>query len=236
MRKNVSVVLSGFINSIGTKKVLLGYNAQTYRNFEIVLFLSTSDVESQSVIASLKKDLFYDIKLILIDETKLNVVKQLNDFLLLSDTDYVVFANANAIPRYDFVEQHFKYREQGYMLNGDVQILNKGFVDAIQMKDIYSGECFELNWVLKNKASLSLLDHVCFRVGLLPSVFNLVFKSKKGFNLDNSSIWKQDLLNAIQATFIQHEKADFEDVKECISKIELKTKQIKFSTLLIQSA
>ena len=61
MQKNISVIISTYNSVEWLKKVIWGYNTQTYRNFEMVIADDGSRQDTFDLIDELKKEVFYPI-------------------------------------------------------------------------------------------------------------------------------------------------------------------------------
>ena len=80
MQKNISVVISTYNSPEWLKKVIWGYNTQTYRNFEMVTADDGSRQETSDLIEELKKEWVALKKLINIyRETKNKISKIIPD-------------------------------------------------------------------------------------------------------------------------------------------------------------
>ncbi len=170
MQNDISVVLTGNCPPEVLKKVLWGYNTQSYRNFELIL---VGDIK---VPDEVKAELFFPV----ITVSNHNNGTVLDRVMPACGTGYITLADATAIPRHDFVEQHIKYREEGYYLTGSaIDIPAKQF-DGISRDDIYSGKCFSRPGNA-NKA------------GLIGSIMNRLVPPDSDWNNVNASGWKEDL-------------------------------------------
>ena len=183
MQKNVTVVLTQGTDNRPFLSTLQGYAAQNYRNFEVVVVAN----EKLSIPSS---DWFFKISICKGSE----LIRHLHH----SITDYVIFADTYAIPRYDFIEEHIKNREEGYYLTGSRFFVQSSIWDQLKLGDIESGACFEKHYLqhygtvaglivfrpLEPGSSSGILDH------LLPCL---------AFNFSNSSLWKSDFLELAEA-------------------------------------
>lgn len=225
MQKNISVILSTKINTERLKKVLLGYNTQTYRNFEVIITFEDNN-EENSWISTFKEEVFYKIKEVYSNPDSPLLI---DDLLNKIETNYIIFANSNSIPRFDFVEQHVKNKEEGFFLSGANNTISKDVFDEINQKDIYSGDCFELSWLKANGNRNNFLDRLRFSKGLLGAFLNFVLKENIKFNSANASIWKKDLIYKKQ----YFDDDFFQDIIHTLQKNNIKGKQIKYTTVLI---
>jgi len=66
MQKNISVIISTYNSVEWLKKVIWGYNTQTYRNFEMVIADDGSRQETFDLIEKLKKEEDYQPILLII--------------------------------------------------------------------------------------------------------------------------------------------------------------------------
>jgi len=226
MQKNISVILSPNKKTERLKKVLLGYNTQTYRNFELIITFDQADSEINSWLPDLKEDVFYTIKEIYsnVDENL-----QIENLLENIETDYIIFANSNSIPRFDFIEQHVKKREEGFYLVGSKSTISKEVFNKINKQDIYSGDCFELHWLKDNGNRNNFQDRLRYSKGLFGSILNFVFSDNLKFNSENASLWKKDMI--YEKKYFNDDF--FQDIMQALQKNNIKGKQIKYTTVLI---
>ena len=172
MQKNVSVILSSPISSQSLKKVLLGYNAQTYRNFEVIIAVASTNNEINNLINAIRDEVFYTIKQF---SSNINECLFINNLINEIATNYIVFANGNSIPRFDFIEQHFKNREEGFFLSGEYNSISQEIFEKISEENINSGDCFELSWLKRNGNKNIFSDVFRYSKGLR----NIVDKSTR---------------------------------------------------------
>ncbi|RKS92422.1 hypothetical protein BC952_2319 [Flavobacterium limicola] len=227
MQKNVSVILSTPISSESLKKVLLGYNAQTYRNFEVIIAVASTSNEINNLIDAIRDEVFYTIK---------QFSSNINDCLFINAiaTNYIVFANGNSIPRFDFIEQHVKNREEGFFLSGEYNSISQEIFEKISEENINSGDCFELSWLKRNGNKNIFLDVFRYSKGLLGSFLNMLFKVNVKLNVENSSVWKDDLILILQHKNNLLDVAFFQELTSILRANNIKGRQIKYSAILLQ--
>ena len=150
MQKNISVIISTYNSVEWLKKVIWGYNTQTYRNFEMVIADDGSRQETFDLIEKLKKEVFYPIIHVWHEDNGFQKSQILNKAIQACTTDYIMMSDGDCIPRPDFVEQHIKFREEGYFLSGGYHKLPFKLSQNITEEDIYSGKCFDVSWLKKN--------------------------------------------------------------------------------------
>ncbi len=156
---DTTAILSGINGFEQLETVLYGYNNQAYRLFEIVIVVERISEDLKQLVETVGREVFYDMYL----ATNESVLKQCH-------TDYLIFSNANTLPRKDFVEQHVKLREEGYFIKGKSVLFDKP--EKVTRGAIYNDLCFEVNWLRENGFDL---------------------RDKKDQTICNASAWKSDV-------------------------------------------
>lgn len=208
MQNNISVIISGEAHPAVFKKVLWGYNTQTYRNFELII--AGNNVEE--IVDEVKNELFYPVTII--NGTDVNDL--MADALAACTTGYVVTASVKAVPRQDFVEQHIKYREEGFYLCGG---LIKGRTGNDITKDsIYTGKAF------KGRDGITK--------GLFGSILNRIVPVDREWNTGNASAWLSDMAPAFRMA--AGEGRWDKNIARYLQKSEIKARQTAFSCVCIE--
>lgn len=223
MQKNVSVILTGSVSSVNLEKVLWGYNAQNYRNFEVLLVLQTSDIKNFRLSEPLLKELFFPVSIMQVENDS-----SYRSISFKAATEYLLFASLSAIPRFDFVEQHVKYREEGYFLSGSSNVVTNETVQHITRATLNSGVCFNPQWLQKHHRNTNVFDLFRFSEGLSGALLNRIFCGNAAFNFINASAWKKDLERIFETA------ATAEDITQQLRQSGCKPKQIKYSTVLLE--
>ncbi|HSD13766.1 MAG TPA: hypothetical protein VLB74_03885 [Flavobacterium sp.] len=224
MRKNVSVILTGSASLENLEKVLLGYNAQNYRNFEVLLMLNASDNDKLKLPDTLLKELFFPISKIVIASAILTP-----ELFSKTSTEYFLFAGLSAIPRYDFVEQHMKYREEGYFLSGSTIPVKETVSRHIVRETLDSGVCFDPKWLKQHNSKSQFSNLFRFSEGLQATLWNRILCGNTTFHFDNASAWRNDLES------ISVKSGTDKDITKLLVELGCKPKQIKFSTVLLET-
>ena len=230
MQKNISVIISTYNSVEWLKKVIWGYNTQTYRNFEMVIADDGSRQETFDLIEELKKEVFYPIIHVWHEDNGFQKSQILNKAILACTTDYIMMSDGDCIPRTDFVEQHIKFREEGYFLSGGYHKLPLELSQNITKEDIYSGKCFDVSWLKKNGMKASFKNNKVSATGLKSSILNFLTPTTPSWNGHNASGWKKDIL-AING-FDQRMQYGGQDreLGERLVNYGIKPKQIRYST------
>jgi hypothetical protein len=206
MQNNISVIINGYDTHLVLEKVLWGYNAQTYRNFEMIIVCNNST----RIVEEVKAQLFYAVTCIDPDQGM-----GMQKALAACTTDYVIMASGSCIPRQDFIEQHIKYREEGYFLSGGVLDVDAAAFNKITKEDIYSGTCFADHSGIVNN-------------GLTASLLNRLIPASAKWNAANASAWREDI-----GTVMDDDKRWNSRLGHNLELAGIKPRQIHFSTVCI---
>lgn len=116
--EEVSVVIS-FYNKIEyLKLVLAGFEIQTHKNFEVIIADDGSDEKVVKELQSVAKNYPFRIKHIWHEDKGFRKNKILNQAILASETEYLIFIDGDCIPHSHFIEGHLGYKSQGTALTG----------------------------------------------------------------------------------------------------------------------
>lgn len=232
-QKDISVIISTYNSPDWLEKVLWGYNTQTYRNFEMVIADDGSKSETKKLITQLEKEVFYNIKHVWHEDNGFQKSQILNKAIVASDAEYILMSDGDCIPKENFIEEHIKYREEGYFLSGGYHKLPIGLSKSITKGDVYSGSCFDVSWLKKNGMSSSFKNNKIDASGLTKNVLNLMTPTTPSWNGHNASGWKKDIvaINGFDER-MQYGGQDRE-LGERLVNYGIKPKQIRYSTVCL---
>jgi len=230
MQKNISVIISTYNSPEWLKKVIWGYNTQTYRNFEMVIADDGSRQETIDMIDELRKEVFYPIIHVWHEDNGFQKSQILNKAILACTTDYIMMSDGDCIPRPDFVEQHIKFREEGYFLSGGYHKLPMDLSHKINKEDIYSDKCFDVSWLKKNGMKASFKNHKIDAYGVKSSVLNVLTPTNPSWNGHNASGWKSDILKINGFDERMQYGGQDRELGERLVNLGIKPKQIRYST------
>jgi glycosyltransferase involved in cell wall biosynthesis len=233
MRKDISIIISTYNSPQWLEKVLYGYNTQTYRNFEVIIADDGSDEKTKNLIIKIQKEVFYSINHVWHEDNGFQKTIILNKAILATTSEYILMTDGDCIPREDFVENHVKYREEGYFLSGGYYKLPMNLSQQITKEDIYSGKCFDLDWLRRNGIKDSFKNNKLISNGLRSWLLNYTTPTTASWNGHNSSGWKTDFLavNGFDER-MQYGGEDREFGERLINN-GVQSKQIRYSTVCI---
>ena len=233
MQKNISVIISTYNSVEWLRKVLWGYNTQTYKEFEMVIADDGSREDTKEMIDMMREEVSYPIIHVWHEDNGFQKSQILNKALLACTTAYVLMSDGDCIPRPDFVEQHIKFREEGYFLSGGYHKLPMELSKSLTKNDIYSGKCFDVDWLKKNGMSASFKNNKVDAVGVKSALFNMITTTKPSWNGHNSSGWIKDIkaVNGFDER-MQYGGQDRE-LGERLVNYGIIPKQIRYSTICL---
>ena len=233
MKKDISIIISTYNSPSWLTKVLYGYNTQTFRNFEVIIADDGSNELTKMCIDNLRKEVFFNIIHVWHEDNGFQKTVILNKAISATNTNYILMSDGDCIPREDFVEQHIKFREEGHFISGGYFKLPIELSTKIDKKSIYSGKCFELDWLKKNGIKASFKNNKIASNGVRSWFLNLVTPTTPSWNGHNASGWKQDFLAVNGFDERMQYGGEDREFGERLVNIGVKPKQIRYSTVCI---
>jgi len=230
---DTSIIISTYNSTEWLEKVLYGYNNQTYRQFEVIIADDGSNDETRELLKILQAEVFYPILHVWHEDKGFQKSQILNKAILECSTEYIVMSDGDCIPRKDFVEQHVKYREEGFFLSGGYFMLPLSISEEISKEDIYSEKCFDLNWLRKQGLNNSFKNNKLQSGPLKAWLLNAFTPTNASWNGHNASGWKKDIvaINGFDER-MQYGGQDRE-LGERLINLGLKSKQIRYNAVVL---
>ena len=231
--KDTSIIISTYNSPAWLEKVLLGYNNQTYRNFEIVIADDGSGEETRSLIEKMQSEVFYPIVHVWHEDDGFQKSMILNKAIERCDTPYIIMSDGDCIPRKDFVEQHVKFREEGYFLSGGYFMLPMDISELISRENIYAEDCFNVSWLKKHGLKSSFKNNKLSAGNTLASILNAVTPTNASWNGHNASGWKEDIVAVNGFDERMQYGGQDRELGERLVNYGLKSKQIRYNAVVI---
>lgn len=230
---DTSIIISTYNSPDWLRKVLYGYNNQSYRHFEVVVADDGSDETTRQLLEAMKEEVFFPIVHVWHEDRGFQKSQILNKAIVQCQTDYIIMSDGDCIPRKDFVEQHVKYREEGYFLSGGYFMLPLGISKMIGKDDIYSERCFDVSWLKRNGLASSFKNNKLDSGSLKASLLNALTPTNASWNGHNASGWKADIvaINGFDER-MQYGGQDRE-LGERLMNYGIKSKQIRYNAIVL---
>jgi glycosyltransferase involved in cell wall biosynthesis len=193
MNPKVTVIISFFNKIDYLRLVLAAFARQTFKEFEIII---ADDGSKKEIVADLKA---YAAALPLLkhvwhEDVGFRKNKILNEAIMASSTDYLVFIDGDCIPHKDFVKDHFSNRKPGRILAGRRVNLSEAITKTITVEKIRKGYPDFIDFVqIVWDAFRGESTHI--EKGLRLTLVNKLIKKKNKTVLGcNFSLFKTDLI------------------------------------------
>lgn len=193
---NKATVIAAFYNKIDyLKLVLAGFERQTTKEFELIIADDGSTENVVLEINKLKSHYTFPIKHTWQEDKGFRKNKILNKAITESETDYLIFIDADCIPHRGFVEGHLRFAEKLTSLAGRRVNLSQKITNQLTQENIRNG-FLEGNFI---KLILdSMFGHsIDVEKGLYFSnkfILNHFNKKSRGLLGCNFSLFKNDVI------------------------------------------
>ena len=228
---SIGVIISTYNNPTWLQKVLWGYTCQTVMPDEIIIADDGSRDETRKLIDSFRDRL--PVKHVWHPDNGFQKCRILNMAILEATSDYLIFTDQDCIPRNDFVEVHLKYAQKGYLLSGGYVRLPMELSKNIIEEDIRSGNAFSLRWSLKGGLPLNFKCTKLIKSKVFTQLMNFITPTRATWNGCNSSGWKADMLTINGFNEEMQYGGQDREFGERLVNLGLKSKQIRYSAILL---
>ncbi|MAW94889.1 MULTISPECIES: glycosyltransferase family 2 protein [unclassified Leeuwenhoekiella] len=231
--RDTSIIISTYNSTEWLEKVLYGYDNQTYRMFEIVIADDGSDERTKNLLERMQKEVFYPIVHVWHEDDGFQKSKILNKAIEACATEYIIMSDGDCIPRKDFVEQHVKFREEGYFLSGGYFMLPLDISKAITKDTIFSEKCFDIKWLKQHGLKSSFKNNKLTISGIKASFLNFITPTNASWNGHNASGWKKDIVAVNGFDERMQYGGQDRELGERLFNLGIKSKQIRYNAVVI---
>jgi glycosyltransferase involved in cell wall biosynthesis len=192
----LSVIMSTYNAEAWLEKVLWGFAAQTYRDFELVIADDGSGPATRDLLARYASTFPDRLLHVWHEDDGFQKSAILNKAITAARSDYLVFTDGDCIPRADFLAVHAARRRPGRFLSGGYVKLPLPLRQARTRDDVTSGRAFDAGWLRRG----GLTDpHALAKLATGPLLGRLLERAtptRASWNGHNASGWKADLVAA----------------------------------------
>ncbi|MBQ4820241.1 glycosyltransferase family 2 protein [Aquimarina sp. MMG016] len=229
----VTVIISTYNQSEWLRKVLLGYECQSFKNFEIIIADDGSSTDTKKVIEAFSKASSFKIKHVWHEDKGFRKTVILNKAVLQSEADYLLFTDGDCIPRWDFVETHVRLREKGWFLSGGYFKLPKSISELISKEDIQDQRSFDVKWLKSKGLKSSFKLNKLTSTGVKERFLNFITPTKATWDGMNVSGWKKDVLAVNGFDERMQYGGEDREIGERLFNMGIKAKQIRYSAICL---
>lgn len=229
----ISVIVSTYNAEEWLKKVLWGFNQQTFKNFEVVIADDGSKPATKELLDQMSKELFYPIVHVWQEDDGFQKSRILNKAVVACRTDYIIMTDGDCIPREDFVHVHYINKEPGYFISGGYYMLPMNISKLISLEDIEQQRCFDIHWLKEKGIPKTFKNNKLTASGLISKVLNWVTPTNASWNGHNSSGWKHDILNVNGFDERMQYGGQDRELGERLFNFGIKSKQLRYSAVCV---
>lgn len=190
----ISVILTTYNSTSWLEKVLWGYAAQRFRDFELVVADDGSSRDTAELIDRLRDELGLDIQHVWQEDRGFRKCRILNKAILHARYEYLVFSDGDCIPRADFLAVHAARAQTGIYLSGSYYKLPIRTSEDIRREDVDSGQSFQRTWLLAHGLPRSSRKWKLSASPRMAHWLNRLDPTKCNFKGSNGSAWLRDVM------------------------------------------
>lgn len=192
----ISVILSTYNQPAWLEKVLAGYDAQTFTDFEIVIADDGSGQETRQIIDAARQRSERPIHHVWHEDDGFRKSDILNAATVRSEGAYLLFSDGDCVPRSDFIAQHAAAACPGRFLSGGYIKLPMHASQTMSIDDILSGRAFTVAWLRQQGCPLSRQWLRMVAGKYSAPLLNRLTTTRATWNGNNSSGFREDVVRA----------------------------------------
>lgn len=190
-------VIAAFYNNLRyLKLVLAGFERQTEKEFEFIIADDGSKEEVVKEIENISSNYPFRIKHVWHSDKGFRKNKILNQAIAVSESDYLIFIDADCVPHYKFVEEHLNEKENDKVLTGRRVNLSLRLTNMLTEEKVRNGFLEENNLFMIEDAIFGKSNYVekgfYFKDKFLRNALNKKYRGLLGCNF---SLYKKDILS-----------------------------------------
>ncbi len=190
----LSVVVTTYNHPQWLEKVLWGFEAQTFRHFELLVADDGSDAPTRELVERLSPQLGYPVRHIWQAKQGFRKCTILNAAIAACTGEYLFFTDGDCIPRGDVLAVHAATAERGRFLSGGYLKLPMETSQAITREDILEGRSTDYAWLRQHGTPVSAQARRLHWGPRVSRLLDLLTTTRPTFNGHNASAWRDDLV------------------------------------------
>lgn len=194
--QHIGVVITTYNAPAWLEKVLLGYEAQSAKDFRVIVADDGSGPETGAVIERFKARGKLTIDHVWHPDNGFQKCVILNKAIAQTPCDYLIFTDGDCVPEPTFVAVHQRLAQPGHFLSGGYVKLTMPVSELITEEDIATGRAFDRRWLLARGQPANARLWKLIKTPWLKSFLNRVTPAGATWNGMNSSTWT-DALKAV---------------------------------------
>jgi glycosyltransferase involved in cell wall biosynthesis len=229
----VAVILSTYNAPDRLAPTLVGYAAQSYRDFDILIADDGSKPQTEALIAELAERHRLRITHVWHEDDGFRKCRIMNQAVLATDADYLIFSDGDCIPRRDFVATHVERARRGRFLSGGYFKLPRETSAKIDEAAILDGRATDPKWLVANGVPRTLKLSKLWAHGWQAAWLNALTPTRASWNGHNASGWRTDILrvNGFDERMVYG--AEDREFGERLMNVGIRGVQIRYSAICV---
>jgi GT2 family glycosyltransferase len=190
----IAVILSTYNAPDRLVPTIIGYAAQQAADFELIIADDGSTGDTRSLIQDVAQSYNMTIRHVWQPDAGFRKCRILNQAVLATQADYLIFSDGDCIPRADFIATHAALARRGRFLSGGYFKLTSETSRHITPAAILKGNATDPNWLLAHGMPRSSKLGKLRAHGWHAKLMNAITPTRATWNGHNSSCWRDDLL------------------------------------------
>lgn len=229
----ISIIISTYNSEDWLKKVLWGFNYQSFSSFEVVVADDGSGPATKTLLEDMQHELDYNLSHVWQEDDGFQKSRILNKAVMGCNADYIIMTDGDCIPREDFVEVHYINKEKGYFISGGYYMLPMNISKMITRDDIELQRCFNIHWLKDKGIPKTFKNNKLTSRGIISKLFNTFTPTNASWNGHNSSGWKKDILNVNGFDERMQYGGQDRELGERLFNFGIKSKQLRYSAVCV---
>ncbi len=146
--QKIGVIITTYNSPLWLKNVLFGYEAQTQKNFTVIIADDGSGQPTRDIIEFFKSRNILEIQHIWHEDKGFQKCQILNKAIAQTDCDYLIFTDGDCVPEPAFIQLHRSLAEPGCFLSGGYVKLTTPVSQNLTEQDINQGVIFDRDWLI----------------------------------------------------------------------------------------
>ena len=190
----LSVVITTFNHPEWLEKVLWGFEAQTFRDFEVLVADDGSDDRTRDLLERLRPGLGYSLVHVWHPKQGFRKCTILNAAIARATGEYLFFTDGDCIPRRDVLAVHARLARRGRFLSGGYLKLPMETSQAITREDILAGRATDYAWLRAHGTPSDKQSRRLYWGPAMARLLDATTPTRPSFNGHNASAWRDDLV------------------------------------------
>ncbi|MEY4609612.1 MAG: hypothetical protein RL625_1829 [Gemmatimonadota bacterium] len=190
----LSVIVTTYNNPRWLEKVLWGFTAQTFRDFELLVADDGSDAPTADLLERLRPELPFALRHVWHPKQGFRKCTILNAAIAQAEGAYCFFTDGDCIPRADLLAVHVAAARPGRFGSGGYLKLPMVTSEAITRDDVLAGRATDARWLRANGTPWDRRVQRLAWGTTVAALLDRLTPTGATFNGHNAAVWREDLL------------------------------------------